>query len=299
MRGRPADDLEETVNGEEALSGEEWLRRLPSLVGRALERWSLTPDGPARHGQCALVLPVRRAGDPAALKITWPHHEARTEHLALRQWAGRGVVRLLAADPASWSMLLERLDADRDLSTAPVDQACATVGDLLAALETRPFPAAPRLADHAGGLAAALREAPVALPRRFVEQARSMLRDLTSDTAADGPDRLLHTDLHFANVLAGQRAAWLAIDPKPMAGEAAYEVAPVLWNRWEESVASGDVRAHLRRRLSIVCEHAGIDEDRARSWTVVREVANAAYAARMADPGRVTTAIAVIKAMSG
>src|SRR5690606_39320812 len=32
-------------------------------------------------------------------------------------------------------------------------------------------------------------------------------------------DRLLHWDLHYANVLAGEREPWLAIDPKPLAGD--------------------------------------------------------------------------------
>ncbi len=40
-------------------------------------------------------------------------------------------------------------------------------------------------------------------------------------------------------------------------------------------MASSDVRGALRRRLSVVCEHGGIDEDRARAWTIVREVQNA------------------------
>ena len=92
------------------VSGAEWLRRLPSLIDASLARWDLVPDGEARHGECALVLPVRLQGNDfadsaptreAILKLTWPHDEARLEHLALRHWNGRGAVRLLAADPAS------------------------------------------------------------------------------------------------------------------------------------------------------------------------------------------------------
>ena len=48
---------------------------------------------------------------------------------------------------------------------------------------------------------------------------------------APAEERLLHTDLHYANVLGAYRSPWLAIDPKPMAGDVAFEVAPALWNR--------------------------------------------------------------------
>ena len=124
LRGRPAEGFQ---------TGDAWLDRLPGLVRASLQRWELTPDGPARHGLCALVLPVRRSsGEAAVLKVAWPHPEARHEHLALQLWGGNGAVRLLAADPASWTMLLERLDADRDLRDVPIDDACATIGDLLA-----------------------------------------------------------------------------------------------------------------------------------------------------------------------
>ncbi len=87
---------------------EPWLRGLPALVDALLRDWDLTLDGPAAHGQCALVLPVRtEAGVPAALKVTWPHAEARHEHLALQHWHGNGAVALLRADPRRSALLLE------------------------------------------------------------------------------------------------------------------------------------------------------------------------------------------------
>ncbi|MGZ4783346.1 MAG: aminoglycoside phosphotransferase family protein, partial [Oryzihumus sp.] len=65
-----------------------------------------------------------------------------------------------------------------------------------------------------------------------------------------------------------------------------------------EVVASHDARRHLRRRLSLVCEHAGLDEDRTRAWTLVREVAQARWAAHYGDHAGLTTAVTVIKAMA-
>ena len=81
------------------------------------------------------------------------------------------------------------------------------------------------------------------------------------------------------------------------AADPAFAVTPALWNRWEEAVASDDFRRHLRRRLSIICEHAGLDEERAQAWSIVREVQMGLWAAEDHDGGELTKAIAIIKAM--
>ena len=113
-------------------SGSQWAGTLPRLIDAALTRWELIPDGPVMSGWTAVVVPVRRGTQPLALKVGWPHDEALGEHLALRHWNGVGAVRLVAADPASWSLLMERLDHTRDLSTLPMEQALAIAGETLA-----------------------------------------------------------------------------------------------------------------------------------------------------------------------
>jgi streptomycin 6-kinase len=278
------------------ISGDDWLAGLPRLVTLSLTEWELTLDGDAMHGVCALVLPVRRRDDlPAVLKITWPHIEAEHEHLALQHWGGRGTVRLLAANPGRQTMLLERLNGGLDLSDIPVDAACRVIGDLLRQLDHVALPQLSRLSGECARLVERLDSAPPAFPRRFVDQARALLSDLMTDDAVDS--RMVHTDLHYENVLAADRQPWLAIDPKPLAADPAFAVAPALWNRWEEAVATGDIRRHLGRRLSIICDVAGLDEERARVWSIVREVQNGLSAVAEDDSAKLTKAIAIIKAM--
>jgi streptomycin 6-kinase len=93
---------------------------------------------------------------------------------------------------------------------------------------------------------------------------------------------LLHTDLHDENVLAGDREPWLAIEPKPLVGDAAFEVAPLLWNRWDEAISSADLGTHLRWRADVVAERAGLDRGRVAGWVVVREVVEADRASYVA-----------------
>ena len=275
----------------------DWVEALPGIVEQTMRQWEIRPDGDATHGHCSLVIPVRTAeGALAVVKIGFPDEESGHEHLALRRWAGRGAVRLLSADPHHRALLLERLEAT-DLTGVPEEQACRVVGDLYRSLHVPALsslrPLASLVERWTGELAALPRSAPI--PRRLVEHAIALGRDLTSDAAV--PDRVIHTDLHYGNVLSG-RGMWLAIDPKPVNGDPHYEVAPMLWNRWDE--ISGDVRDGVRRRLWTLVDCAGLDEHRARAWVVVRMVHNAMWAVQegpRADPAWLTTCVAVAKAV--
>jgi streptomycin 6-kinase len=281
---------------EPLIGGDAWLARLPRLVEASLAQWDLALDGDSMHGVAALVLPVRRRdGSAAVLKVTWPHVEAMHEHLALQHWGGHGAVRLLAANPASWTMLLERLNGGVDLHEVPIDEACTVLGTLLKQLSHAALPQLSTLSAQAADMAHKFGSAPPAIPRRLVEQASSLLSDLVSDAAIDS--RMVNTDLHYGNILAAQRQPWLVIDPKPLAADPAFAVTPALWNRWAEATASGDLRAHLRRRLSIICASAGLDEERARAWSIVREVQMGLLAIQDDDGDELTKAITIIKAM--
>ncbi len=103
--------------------------------------------------------------------------------------------------------------------------------------------------------------------RRLLDQALDTCHALSGDV----PDQVLHVDLHFENVLAADREPWLAIDPKGLAGDPAFESPAVLWNRVEEYAGPADVR----RRLQLWCDAAGVDRERARRWAVVRTLEDA------------------------
>jgi streptomycin 6-kinase len=275
-----------------------WVGRLPRLVRELLAEWSLTPDGAPAHGNTALVLPVRTdAGRPAVLKIGWPHWEAEHEALALQHWHGHGAVQLLRADPRRWALLLERLHRE-DLGELWDLQACEVVAGLYRRLHVPAPPQLRRLSAQCARWAEELGEAELPVPRRMVEQARSLARDLAGDEATDGV--LVHTDLHFHNVLAGDREEWLAIDPKPLSGDPHYELAPMLWNRFDEY--AGRVRAGVRDRFLSLVDAAGLDEDRARDWVIVRMLVTIKGELEdnaVPDRDRITAMLSIAKAVQG
>jgi streptomycin 6-kinase len=280
-----------------------WISRLPALTAGLLDEWGLTVDAASMHGECALVVPVTTAdGVPAVLKVGWPHEEAEHEHLALRFWAGRGAVRLLRADPHRSALLLERLDTT-DLTTVPVEEACEIVASLYRDLHvpaTPEFRTLSALCNRWVPRLTAVVTDP-RLPRRYVERAAALTRELAADPRTDGV--IIHGDLHFENVLKGERRPWLVIDPKPMSGDPAFEIAPLLWNRWDEILASGDARAALRRRFETVVDVAELDEERAKAWVIVRMLVNAMWEIEDPSPASdlkgswLTDAITIAKAM--
>jgi len=261
-----------------------WLDDLPRLFIDLLADWGLTREGDDLwHGFCSLVAPVvTDDGTRAVLKISFDgDDESLHEALALQHWHGDGTVRLLRADPHRRAFLLERLER-RDLTEMWDLEACEIVAGLYPKLHQ---PALPQLATVTSYVARWLdelaRQPPdIPIPPRYREQALSLGRDLVADQASVG--RIIHGDLHYENVLAAppsfapERGEWLVIDPKPMSGDPHYEPAPMLWNRYDE--LAGDVRDGLRRRFHTLVDHAGLDEDRARDWVIVRMILNANWA---------------------
>ncbi|WP_434096983.1 aminoglycoside phosphotransferase family protein [Streptomyces mirabilis] len=268
-------------------AGRAFVAGLPERAARFLERWELRLDGPSMHGVTALVLPVLRAdGTPAVLKLQLLDEESAGEPAALRVWDGGAAVRLLAHDEATCTLLLERLDQTRMLTHLPdTREAALVVARLLARLTAVPAPEGMR---RLGDIAEAMLErVPGALKliadqaeRRLVEDCAAAVREVATEPG----DRLLHWDLHYDNVLQALRdrqdpdglqdgdarsigrGPWVAIDPKPLAGDPGFDLCPALGNRFEP--------AEIRWRFDAMTDVMGLDRERARAWTLGRVLQN-------------------------
>jgi streptomycin 6-kinase len=247
---------------------------LPRLATEFCARWRLTPDGELLHGFVAVVLPVRRAdGTAAALKLTWQDVETEHEALALRLWDGRGVVRLLEHDDEHGALLLERLDHTRTLMTAPIEVAVQVTGGLLRDLRV---PAPPEVAGVSfRDLAADNAALGSPVPEPLLDRAVALVRDLTAEAGRT----LVNGDLHYGNVLAGDRAPWLMIDPKPHAGDPEFCLLPLLWNRFGEL----DGRRGTGDRVRALADIGGLDLDRAVAWGIVRAVEGELWGLRLGE----------------
>jgi streptomycin 6-kinase len=207
---------------------------------------------------CGHVVAVERSdGTPAVLKLTWPHREAEQEGDALERWDGDGAVRLLARDDDANALLLERCEPGTFLSDSP--DALDVLIELL-----------PRLWKSGDGFRPVADEAEWWIEHdlrdaRHADVAIGLLRELAP---TQGELVLVHQDLHAENVLAAEREPWLVIDPKPLAAEREFSVAPIV-----RSFELGHSRRQALYRLDRLTAELGLDRERARGWTIAQTIA--------------------------
>ncbi len=249
--------------------GPEWLEALPSLVEACVQQWELELGAPYEDSFVSWVAPVTTPDGPAVLKVQYPHGEAEFEADALAAWNGGGAVRLLAHDRDRAALLIERCEPGHHLSTVGPDEAISVLIGLLPRLwveASEPFRSiADEARDWTGGLPGRWERAGRPFPQRLVHAAVEHLEDLISDVDATV---LVHQDLHGDNVLAAEREAWLAIDPKPLLADREFSLAPII-----RSNEFGHSRDLVIGRLDRLSGELGLDRDRARRWCFGQTVA--------------------------
>ncbi|MFF9900685.1 aminoglycoside phosphotransferase family protein [Streptomyces longispororuber] len=258
-------------------AGRAFIAALPARAVEFLERWELTPAGDSMYGMASLVLPVERGdGSAAVVKFQALDEETEGEPVALRVWDGDGAVRLLDHDAATGTMLLERARAGGELSRfaeAGKDetrQGVLVLAELLARLTAGPAPAGMRtLEDIARQMLADTPAALEAIGDRADRALVARCADAVREVVDEAGDRLLHWDLHFDNVLAADREPWLAIDPKPLAGDPGFDLWPGLNNLFDPD--------DVRWRFDAMTEVLGLDRERALAWTLGRVLQNALW----------------------
>jgi streptomycin 6-kinase len=271
MKARLPNPLPEGIRAIAAgAAGRAWAATLAHVLEEVATNWQLEVGDAFDDGAASLTLrAVGASGEPAALKLQFPHPEADQEAAALAEWDGHGAVRLLAHDPERHALLLELCRPGTPLFELEQDAAL----DVLIALLPRLWRPADRpfrpLADEAGHWAETLprtwERAGRPYEQRLLEAALAMIAELAP---TQGEQVLVHQDLHTGNVLRAEREPWLAIDPKPLLGEREFGLAPIV-----RGAELGHGREHVLHRLDRLCGELGLDRERARGWAFVQTLA--------------------------
>ncbi len=255
-------------------AGKAWLAKLPKILAELVEQWELSLGEPFPHLSYNLVLsawswPLNTA---VVLKIGFPRPELRREIAALELTHGRGQVPLIASDPVQCALLLPQLQPGTSLWASGLrddDRATRIAAEVMQAL-WQPLPPTASTAQTfrhvrqwAGDLSrlrATFGGRTGPFPAHLVTRAECAFAELL-DTAVADHDVLLHGDLHHGNILA-HGTGWLAIDPKGVRGDPAYDVGAWLRNPMPALFAVPDLETRLARRVAIFSEMLGIEQER-------------------------------------
>ncbi len=241
------------------------MRPSDELLKRYLASWHLAHPEPLASTATSNVYTVVSAdGVPAVLKLLTPLgiKDEQNGAVALRYFNGHGAVRLMRADHQAH--LLEY--ADGEALTALVqrgedEQATSIIADVLNQLHSVQASIPPALTpldvwfralfrkaqtDQQNGIESVFRRA-AAVAERLLAQPQQI--------------RVLHGDIHHANMRYHAARGWLAFDPKGLVGERTYDAANTLLNPMDmpELVVH---EGRILRTAEILADRMSIERDR-------------------------------------
>lgn len=226
-----------------------------------LFRWQLVPDGNPIVTSTSRLLPVLREHEPAMLKIA-SEPEERWGAGLMTWWNGEGAARVLAHEGDA--LLMERATGDGSLAemvaSGQDEQATRIICGVAARLHAPSVRPRPELVS----LTRWFEQLEPAAQRHggLLRRASAVARELLS---APREVTVLHGDLHHGNILDFGPRGWLAIDPKRLVGERAFDFVNILRNPDAEVALSA---GRFRRQLDVLEAAAHLDRQRLLKWTL-------------------------------
>lgn len=222
-------------------------------------RWAFTPEGALPGATCSLVFGGLRAGKPAVLKVPVIGEEATSGAAAARAFGGCGGVPIWESDEATGALLMPCLDGGDLGSAGMADRAGVEVAiALMQRLRSAP--------SFAAMSAETYFSQELADDRAEAAWRRQLLGQLIAST--ERPERL-HGDLHHFNILR-QGSGWVAIDPKGVLADPAYEPAAFLRNPIPNIGEDHDLEGTLGQRIERFASGLGLSPRRIWAWAWVQ-----------------------------
>ena len=262
---------------------------MTALLDAYLDDWDLSEPVLLSESAASQVYRVTRAGELLVLKLLAdPGSETRSAAAALRWFGGRGAVHLYHA--ADHAHLVEYAPGDDLVSLARSgtigdERATTIIASVLRVLHEREpapndrddrpetYPEAligleswfAELFDVASDADEFSRHVPVALVGRAAGVARALL---------DEPweIRVLHGDVHHGNIRHHPQRGWVAIDPKGLVGDRAYDCANALCNPFSAGIAQDPLvlsEYRLAANAAILASELGIELSRILAFAFV------------------------------
>ncbi len=259
--------FQETIHKTWGSIGEKWLLELPNLLKTLSEKWSLHDIQPFENLTYHFVAKaLQHNGNPVVLKMGCDAEVSRNEYRALQHFRGSGSIRVLDYDEAHSALLLEATIPGLSLNRLQSkEEAISAYAKVVQALSSAPQPSEDF--PHVRVWLESIEK--LNDPRvdpDWINKAQSLKQILLSSSE---PEYLCHGDLHFDNVLS-QRNGFMAIDPKGIIGEMAFEASAFDCLSPEEIENPNFDSTLLLRRIDLLAAALKLNPERLLGWIFLR-----------------------------
>ncbi len=264
--------------------GRRWCEDLPGQIVHYLDRWRCEIEAPIRGASTAYVARVRREdASPALLKISYPAMHRELD--ALRAYGGERTVEVYEGERSA--LLLEWCDPGSTLRDgARTDEALEVTLALMDELwQTKPFAGVDTLARQCGHYFELGQRTLADRPELVCREYQLGLEILGAFGRVKERGVLLHGDLHPGNILKSARRPWIAIDPRPLRGDPAYETIPLILEVDPDRIDRPDEREILMR-IDAVASRLRLSPRRVALWGAARSCDWALFCHRASQHAR-------------
>ncbi len=273
--------------------GKKWLKDLPGIITEYEAKWSIKVLPPFQLTWNFVAPAIRADRKKVVIKIGFPKDlEFKREIEALKIFNGEGIERLLEEDSENCSFLIEQIKPGTPLSSLEDDEQATRI---LASVMKKLWK--PLMANSNFTTVEEWSKAITELKQKYgkniphiplylVDKAQDLFRELI---ATSQKSVLTHGDLHQDNVLSSDRDGWLAIDPKGIAGEPAYETAAMIRNPYQKMRNNPNAKSIIKRIIHILSQELGFDQQRILNWAFAQTVLSAVWS--IEDKGKPDHAI--------
>lgn len=252
-------------------SGQSWLTQLPHTIESLKQTWSLTGIKPvANLSYNYVAFALQNEQSPVVLKISYDAQSILAEHQALKHFAVNGAISVIDFNKEKNALLLAQAQPGRSLklSTHEVNKKIIIYSEVVKNLKSNKklgdFPHVKIWCDVLDEIQTAV------IPAHFVAKAKE-LRNMLLTTMTD--EYICHGDLHLDNILQ-QQENWLAIDPKGIIAEIAFEAAA--FDFLYENATDNVMEKITARADKLACA-LNIDINRLLAWIFLRAIISALW----------------------
>lgn len=259
--------LKKTIINANGQAGERWYNNLLYTIKNLATHWSLSNIQPVLNMSWNYVAFAEQNDHRVVLKISADAKTIEHEYQALHHFSGVGVIKIIDYYPKLQALLLEQAvpgcllknDHSHDIQT--VMQIYADVVKKL----SLPTPAEHTF-QHAKDWCKVIDDMnDPRIPTKYIHKAKEIRKWLFDIVTHE---YICHGDLHLENIIKHEKQ-WLAIDPKGIVGEMAFEAAAFdLLNEDENNIS--DVTNLLKERIQQLASALSLNEERLKAWIFLR-----------------------------